>query len=477
MKKGKTIIILAVVLLALGGLATWDEWQTNKDEQEKAASSQFTEIKPDAVVEVMFQSRPEEVNAPGVVNGVLEVHLVKVDGAWTLSKPIQGPADNASVENLLKAVTDYKYVNAVASDKAKWTEFGLEPPQTQLTFKTADGKEETFYFGIKSPVGYNGYVSTSRSNDVLMGSQHILTAVSKTLFDLRDKSLVKISEADIKTITYQYTPAMGTGTEVFLAKADGRYRYTDDTTSEPDGAYVRDFVEDLNFVRVERFIDNAEEALIAKFQSPEVTVAVTFENRPELRLTFVASNDKIYAQVEGDETIFELPAEFARKIQKKSADFRNRRIVDPQFMSAVTQVTIDGIIYRKIDGNWYTGDELKKAEDPKVEGAQESAHIRPFMVDLEFAKTEDFYPVQQGDYAAAIQQAPDHRIILESSGAQASKITIDLYKHALLPEKFWVKVSGASSGYLVSKGNFDSITPGSDADHATPDLDLPSSEG
>jgi hypothetical protein len=457
MKKLRTLAILAVVLLALGGLATWDEWKTGQEEKQKEATTRLTGLKPDQVTEIEFSSHPEAAEAGGD-SGILSMHLVKKDGLWRLTKPIDSAADSPAVENLLKSITDYNYSGTVTSEKTRWAEFGLDPATTTITLKAADPKDGiTLFFGTKSPVGYNGYLATSNSNDVLMGSQHILTAVNKTLFDLRDKSLVKIEEADVKTLTYQSTAGAG----VFLTKADGRYRYADDTTAEPDGAYIRDFIDDLNFVRVEKFIDNPEDALAAKFQDPEITVSFTFENKPELRLEFVASGDRMYGSIEGNETLFELPADFAKKIQKKPNDFRNRRIVDGKFMGQVSKVTIDGTEYAKVEGNWYTGEELKKAQSPAEGGALplESAHIRPFMVDLEFAKTEDFYAPDHPDYGKAVHQAPQHRIVLETTGDSPQKLTIELFKHELLTDKFWVRVSGASTGYLVGTGNFESIKP------------------
>lgn len=469
MKKLHTVAILAVVLVALGGLATWDEWKTGQEEKEKETTSKLTILKPENVTAIEYTSRPEEAEAGGD-NGSLEISLVKVDGKWRLTKPIDSGADGAAVENMLKSISDFNYTNVVTTEKGRWKEFGLDPAVTRIQLKTADGAEDTtIFFGSKSPVGYNGYLASSKSDAVLMGSQHILTAVKKSLFDLRDKSMIKIEEDDIKSLTYQST----TGADVFLTKAEGKYRYADDTTAEPDGAYIRDFVDDLNFVRVEKFIDNPEDALAAKFQDPEVTVTFTFENKPEIRLEFVASNDKMYGSIEGDETLFELPPDFAKKIQKKPNDFRNRRIVDGKFMSAVNKVSIDGTEYTKVEGNWYTGDELKKAQSP-TEGVlpQESAHIRPFMVDLEFAKTEDFYAVTHPDYSEALTQAPQHRIVLETTGENSEKITLELFKHPLLNDKFWVRVSGAGTGYLVAKSNFESIQPA-----PVQEAESPASEG
>lgn len=452
MKSFRTAAVLACVLLALGGLATWDEWKTTKEETYTKSKNPLATIGIDKVNEITYWYLSEEVPTSGSA-GPQEVHLVKTDGSWSLTRPIAGPADGAVVDSMIKSIVDYNYATVVSSDRASWKNFGLETPGQKITMKSTDGAEETFFFGSKAPVGFNSYSATSRSNEVLMGSQHITMAVAKTLYDLRDKSMIKIKEADLTAFSYN-----ASNIAVDLVKRDGKYSYVNDNSSEPDGAYLKDFIEDLNFARVERYLDQPESELQGKFANPEVKVTFTFTDGAKKHISFLSSGDKLYASVEGATGIMELPVEFSRKVMKKPNDFRNRRIIDAESMAALSGVTIDGDYFKKIAGSWYSGEEIARAENP-VKGAElakESAHIRPFVVDLEFAKTEDFYALDQPDYAKSIETAPIHRIVLEF--ADSHKKTIELFKHELLADKYWVRVEGAATGYLVARGNFESIS-------------------
>lgn len=451
MKSLKTAAILAVVLLALGGLATWDEWKTKKDETDTKTKNRLSTFVAENVNEITYWTLPEEISASGSFDQQ-EIRLIKSDGQWTLSAPIFGLADGATVDSMVKSILDYNYAAVVSTEPASWKNFGLENPVHKVMLKTTSGAQETYFFGSKAPVGYNSYTATSRSADVFMGSQHISMAISKSLYDLRDKSLISIKEADITAFSYE-----SGAVQVYLIKKDGKYSYALDGGSEADGAYVKDFIEDLNFARVERFLDSPDPDLLGKFASPEVEIVFSFGDLTEKRISFLSSNGKLYAAIAGKTGVMELPAEFSRKVLKKANDFRNRRIVDAAAMAAVTGLTIDGVYFKKISGSWYSGDEIKRAENPvkDAELAKESANIRPFVVDLEFAKTEDFYALNQPDYAQAAEMAPVHRIILELG--EAGKKNIEVFKHKLLADKYWVRVEDVPTGFLVPRSNFAGI--------------------
>jgi hypothetical protein len=453
MKNIKLIVVLTVVLLGLGGIATWDEWKTKEEDKETKTKNKLTSILPDQVSEFIYTATPEEVEA-ATDGDSLEVRLAKVDGVWMINHPIAIAADGPAVDNLLKAVSDYTYASVVSPDRATWKNFGLDSPKVKLILKTTDGTEETLLFGNKAPVGYNSYLATSASDNVLMGSQHIAVAVSKTLHDLRSKSMVKIDEPEIKSLEYKSSG----GTDVSLIKEGNTYKFAD-SDAEPDVAYIRDFIDDINFVKAEKFIDIPDPVLAEKFSHPEISIRFTFEGRPDLQLSFLSSADKMYGRIGAGPSLIELPAEFSKNILKSNSDFRNRRIVPGAFMASLTNATIDGVFYKKVAGSWFTGDELAKAEGPDGPSkARESAHVRPFVVDLEFAKTEDFYKADQPDYAKSLVNAALHSITLEST-EEPKKISVDIYKHELLDDKYWVKVTGAASGYLVAKSHFESIAP------------------
>ena len=54
MKRWRSALILAIVVLALGGLATWDEWQTKKDEQAEKDKNHLTDLTVDEVTTLDF---------------------------------------------------------------------------------------------------------------------------------------------------------------------------------------------------------------------------------------------------------------------------------------------------------------------------------------------------------------------------------------------------------------------------------------
>jgi hypothetical protein len=118
----------------------------------------------------------------------------------------------------------------------------------------------------------------------------------------------------------------------------------------------------------------------------------------------------------------------------------------------IKQVDIDGDQYNLADGEW------RKEGDAKKEV---QAHLRAFLVDLEFAKTDEFIAIND-PAVINLPSAPLHRIKLSKGGKDGNPITLDLFAVPNVEDKYFVKVTGASVIYRVARSVFKSMTPGDD---------------
>ena len=454
MKRFRTAVVLFIVLLSLGGLATWDEWKSRREDDDKKNTNRLISAKLDDVVEVFYSTvgltaENEDGDSTDTAKS-LEATLVRKDAQWHLTSPVSAPAEAGSVENLIKTVLDYTYVKAVAESRAQWKEFGLERPSRsiRLKFKESSGVPElTVFIGDKAPVGYNVYIRTDKSDTVYLGSQYFLTSTSKSLFDLRDKSLVKLDEASIKSLDYT---RIGQET-ISLSKADGSYRIVRPVELDADSAATRDFVEHLALAKVVGFVDSVSNELMKAFEQPEVSVTWVDQSGQSNKLSFVQQSGKLFSVVDQNRgPVFELPEDFKTKINKELIDFRNRRILTMD-VTDVHQIDIDGMKYVNSAGDWFPADSVGKV------GAKESTHIRAFLVDLEFAKTDRFHTIEE--VAQQLSKAPENKILIEFKRSGAQPVTLELYATEDAPDKFLVKRSGVPVIYRVPKSVFNSMRP------------------
>ena len=458
--------ILAIVLVVLGSLASWDEWQTRKEKDAENNRNRLVSFKPEDVVELEYFSNPETIENSDKSDGRLaaalpvEISAVKQGGGWQLLRPLQAPADISVIEALIKALTDYSYAKIITEDKSRWGDFGLAAPNRRIKLKI-QGKapaEITVFLGNKAPVGYEAYLRTSQRDSVLIGSQHLLLSTNKTLSDFRDKTLIKIDQAKVQSFSYH---RLGEPL-IELSQRDGKYFIVKPEQIDADSTSVRDFFDELNGIRIASFIDAPDEGTKALVNNPDV--ALSWINGPDSGITLkvVEHDGRLLAGIDPIERVYVLADDLKPKFKKGLVDFRNRRILESDLLDAKS-IAIDGEKFLNIEGNWYSeGDAAKFDGKGKFNGSEkdkprERSHIRALMVDLEFAKSDRFI-LPSDPIALSLTQAPVHRFVIGYSDQKKQLVTIDLYKIEGDADKYLVKRSGSSLVYRVPVSTFNSMT-------------------
>ena len=438
---------LALVLFALGGLATWDEWQTKREKEIEASKNRLTQIKSDDVVELTYYSDPEAADAADAEPKTEPAKLVDVsikrdNGLWNLQRPINARADSGTVESLIKTITDFSYGKVVTEDKARWTEFGLAEPKRWIKLKTGDQHptELTVFVGAKVPVGYEVYFRTSDGNRVYTGSQHLLLSTSKSLLEFRDKLIATVEEPKVTALTYQRR-----GEDLIeITRTEGNYGIIRPQQLDGDSPAIKELIDEFGNMRAIGFVDSPDEALRSAFVDPEVVVTFSKQGSEQVVFKFVEYDEKLMIMTTSAPTVYILGDEWKSKIKKQLMDFRSRRIFEADTASAKT-IEIDGQLYKNIAGNWYTVSDAEKISGigkPAIAASEkptELSHIRALIVDLEFAKTDKFIDLN-GPEAKSLPAAPLHRIVLGYEDSKRPPISIDAFK-----------VDGDSANYLVRR--------------------------
>jgi hypothetical protein len=438
----RTAVILGAILLGLGGLATWDEWQTEQDEKLDKEKNRIASFELAQIKSVILTIADREEDPPKVT----ELSLAKAEGSWRVISPINALADQAAVDNFLKTVIDYAYKREVTSE-GQQNAYGVTEPSRIVDIKYGNEKSWTLTVGNKAPVGYDVYLTTSESSKVYLGGQHLLMATNKNLFEFRDKALLSIDEEKIKTFTYN-----GTEKVVLERNAQG-FGISYPTPLKADVSALKDFIADLNAAKVTEFIDSPQAADLVIFRKP-VTVTWETESGEVSQMVFAKNDKQVFAAFNPKERIFQIGDGF--KFSKTLMDFRDRRIFS--FDAAdLSDVTIDDAKFKNVKGAWYSeedaalfgenGELIAKDKEPKP---AEKHHVRALLVDLEFAKTHSY--IDRKGKSAASLSVPIHAIELTFSPEKNQK-TIGL-KAFEIPgdeENLLVDISSAEFLYKVEK--------------------------
>jgi hypothetical protein len=457
MKNWKTLAGLFALLLALGGLATWDEWKTKKEETEKTESNKLTTTKLEDVEALAYDMAASEEGGPEAKPAV-SMKLAKQEGKWQIVSPINWAAEQQAVDDLVKAVLDYKYESKVSTVKADWPKYGLDKPRRRLALTLKGGKEEIFFIGNNAPVGYSTYIASSKGDDVYAGSQYIGASTGKTMQDLREKKVLSLASSDVASVKIEKDKAP----LVELVKKDGKFSITQPEQAAADALTVTNLIDDVTGVKATEFVDQPSKLDEAAFTRSKAAAIITLIDSKGTAhpITFANLKNGFYAAVDPSKAIFKLSDDTKGKVLKTFADLKDKKLF--KFQSAqIFEVNIDGKIYKKVKDEWHTADDASKFDkEGKFSGkANEKPtsknNIRSLLVDLEFAKAEETL-ASTSETAKKLPANPKHKIVL--LGDHGSKVDIDVWLAGDNPEKVYVKTTGRDEVFKTARTVISSLS-------------------
>ena len=470
-KNWRSAAILLAVLLALGGLATWDEWKTKQDEKAKETDNKLLALKSEDIIGLTLHSLPDPEaggdktakSAPADAIKITEVTLKLVDGKWAVTSPVSEAADQQTVQDLVKNILDYKYEKDVTSGKDQWAQYGLNEPRRRIELENKDGSKTTLFVGINSPVGYSVYIATDKSDKVYAGSQYIATSTAKTLFDFRDKKVIAVNTADLASV--QLTHSGSKQKPLELTRKDGKWSITAPEAADADTAQVNNFLDDISGLRASEFIDTPSKDQVAAFAKKEklfADIRFTTTKAEVQELKIAQMKDGLFAAVDPSKKIIKLGEDAKAKLSKNVNDLRDKKIF--QFQSAqVESVDVDSKEYVRVKDEWYTKEDAAKFDkEGKFTGKDADKptakpNLRGLLVDLEYAKADDVL----GPDSAAVKKlsaTPKNRIKLNFGAATSQPpLTIDIWQTGESPDQIYVRPSGSPKLYKAKASIIASI--------------------
>jgi hypothetical protein len=184
----KTLFWLITLVLVAGGFYFFDQ----------------RAMEQDRIIEENLQLFPftvEEVEAFWITSRKdgLRVKIHRRDGQWWLAEPIVARGDNEKINSVLSNVvlarkdrTLFEEVDAV-----KQRELGLETPALEMVFLVS-GIETTILFGGAGPTNNISYAMLSGDPRVYRIHSDVKSEADKTVYDLRDKSLLTFDPVKLK---------------------------------------------------------------------------------------------------------------------------------------------------------------------------------------------------------------------------------------------------------------------------------------
>ena len=132
------------------------------------------------------------------------VVLEKQGVEWYLRNPLSFRADQSNVAQLLHQAKSLEVKNVVSGNPEKQSLFQVDSTGTQVTLFEGENETASFILGKTGPTFSETYARRKGSNEVVLVSNIMNYAFTRSIKEWRDRAIVSIPKETIKQLTYQF---------------------------------------------------------------------------------------------------------------------------------------------------------------------------------------------------------------------------------------------------------------------------------
>ncbi len=266
--------------------------------------------KPKEVAKKLFLLKADEINTIEVNIENKKVICEKENGKWQITFPKRFAVDIKTINSFIKG-----FINIRASKSftvKSINDFGLDKSKDFYKIKTKDLKEYLIIRGNKAPDGSSYYAKIDSSNKVYVLSQHDLgeSGLSKSLKDFRDKDFLKLAENNIREVK---------SNNIYLIK--DKDNWTVQNKDKPlDDSKIKEYINNISNVKAINFLDEKDKQKSISFNNK--VLLLTIKTKAKLyKLLITEYNQKVYAKLDGDKVVYEVPSYIYSSLNKKEDFF------------------------------------------------------------------------------------------------------------------------------------------------------------
>lgn len=327
MKGLRSFLVLLVVAAALGGYLYYDAKREPGDgtKLEKV----FAGLAADKIERVTVKSATGD-----------QTTVEKQGAAWQVTQPSASAADEAELSGITSNLASLEVQRVVDEQPSDLKEYGLDPAKIEVTFKFA-GKDQRLLLGQKTPTGTDLYAKLPDRPRVFLVSSYLETTFSKSTFDLRDKTILKIDRDKVERVEIE-TPDR----TLQVAKQGADWRITSPIEARADFSAVEGIIGRLNTAPMKSLVSSDAAADLKQYglDKPAATVRVTSGSaQAGLAIGKSAGEGAVYARDLSRPLVFTVESALFDELKKPADDFRVKDLFDARaFNTTRIEITRGG---------------------------------------------------------------------------------------------------------------------------------------
>lgn len=305
--------VVAILFVGLGAFVYFYEIEGGKKREEAAEEAKQ-----------LFQFEKEEVNSISLVRGDGPIILKKENGGWKLVAPIEAKVDEAAVEGLVSELSSTQVERSLEPDLVDWKDYGLEDPNLKIAMGLKDGRSLDLELGDKDFNQSSVFGRIPHLAKVLVLPTLLHTTVDKELFDFRDKSVLDFDREQVREVRVR------SRRKTYRLQKEGEdWSVREPIQARADRSEIRSFLSDLEFARVEEFLERGAGGLKTYgLNAPSSRVDLYLgENRA--RKTLLVGKQvgaQFYAKDDSGADVFKIKEDLVAKLNLDLSKLRDRKM-------------------------------------------------------------------------------------------------------------------------------------------------------
>ncbi|MBI5115934.1 DUF4340 domain-containing protein [Candidatus Poribacteria bacterium] len=324
----KRTLVLFLLFLALAGSYYFYEYKgkASREESEKQGK-------------LLLPFKLEDATALVLKKAGETILAEKKGDKWVIREPIAAPAEQKTVEQALRALSELKYERELGA-QTDLKPFGLGEPEMGIEIQGTHGDIGKLLLGAATPDGANLYAKKAEDQKVYTVAASVKASIDRTLFDLRDKSVFDFAVPDVKGL------AVSLGDKVFMFEAVPKddWQMTTPEKHPADSDRIRTLLDSVKYARAQKFVEE-EAPDMDKYglSSPRGRIELAFSDGKKALLLGKETGvdaSAIYARRDGQRQVFELSSEMIKQLSANVGDWRDKHLARFD-TAAVARLRID----------------------------------------------------------------------------------------------------------------------------------------
>jgi hypothetical protein len=380
-----------------------------------------------------------------------KISLKKDGGHWKVVDPVKAKSDEDEVDNLLNTLKNAKHSRVVDEAPTDLSSFGLKDPKLTLTLGLKEKNNTSILLGEDSPIGSSLYIKLSDKPAVLLSSV-ARKDLTKSLYDLRDKTILGFSKGSITKINVERENIkMG-----FEKKENNWIVKSGELNSKGESSEVINLLSSIDVGKIKSFEEeDPKDLALFGLDKPEIKITLSEKDDAKSHVLLIGSikGDTHYAKTEGSKNVFALETALVAKFPKDPLDFLSKKLFDfakenvTGFETKTQNETIKAVNKGEKDTEW-------KLEEP-IETATDTATINSLLFDLSGAQVMEYVIGKAENLETYGLDSPQKSFAMNLK--DKNKQALFVGKETLTTGTFFAMRSGESSIFTVKKDSLDKI--------------------